>query len=89
MTTLPNPEKIHHQIDQLRPDQLVLLGEFLDFLTFQRQHPDETDVGNAAPRKSIGTNLDPYLKNALPDCFWLGDTASGAGNSQLEEEDED
>ncbi len=87
MATIPNLENIHNQIDQLRPDQLVLVGEFLDFLTFQRQRPDGENEGNAAPQTSMGTNLDPYLKKALPDCFWLGDTASGAGNSKLDQED--
>ena len=87
MTTSPNPETIHQQIDQLRPDQLILLSEFLDFLIYQREHPDSSEASDLPNRQSIGANLDPYLKNALPDCFWLGDTATGAGNTKLETEE--
>ncbi len=35
MTTLENRQKIYQQIDQLLPDQLYLLAEFLDFLHFK------------------------------------------------------
>jgi hypothetical protein len=35
MTVLEIRKKLHQQIDQLLPDQLNLLAEFLDFLQFK------------------------------------------------------
>ena len=76
MTSMEIRQKIHQQVDQLLPEQLKLLAEFLDFLQFKRS---KVSVSTAEPAERkpglhpgvfvIGDDFD----SPLPDSFWLGE----------------
>jgi Protein of unknown function (DUF2281) len=76
MTVLEIRKKLHQQIDQLLPDQLNLLAEFLDFLQFKKAKPlssvalsDERQPGLHPGAFVISDDFD----DPLPDSFWLGE----------------
>lgn len=75
MVNLETRQKIHQEIDQLPPDELNLLAEFLDFLQFKTQKLAASSV--LSKRKS-GMHPDAFVMNddfddPLPDSFWLGE----------------
>ena len=65
-------QKIHRQVDQLLPDQLNLLAEFLDFLQFKRSQPS---VSPSQPvERRPGLHPDVFVISddfdaPLPDSF--------------------
>lgn len=72
MTVLEIRQKIHQQIDQLLPDQLNLISEFLDFLQFKRR------AQTTAIERQAGLHLNAFQTSEdfdapLPDSFWLGE----------------
>jgi hypothetical protein len=76
MTVLEIRKKLHQQIDQLLPDQLNLLAEFLDFLQFKKAKP----LSSVAPSTERQPGLHPGafvisddFDDPLPDSFWLGE----------------
>ena len=76
MTTLETRQKIYQQIEQLLPDQLNLLAEFLDFLQFKHNKPS-TPTQQPSKRKP-GLHPGAFVMNddfddPLPDSFWLGE----------------
>ncbi|MBE9079944.1 DUF2281 domain-containing protein [Romeria aff. gracilis LEGE 07310] len=75
MTALENRKKIHQQIDQLLPDQLSLLAEFLDFLQFKRAKPSASTAHPTARQPGLHPNafvVSDDFDAPLPDSFWLG-----------------
>jgi hypothetical protein len=76
MTFLEIRQKIHQQIDQLLPDQLNLLAEFLDFLQFKWSKPSVSAVrpGERQPGLHPGAFvISDDFDAPLPDSFWLGE----------------
>ena len=75
MTFMQIRQKIHQQIDQLLPDQLNLLAEFLDFLQFKRSKPSTPEVRPAERQPSLHPGafvISDDFDAPLPDSFWLG-----------------
>ncbi len=76
MTFLEIRKRLHQQIDQLLPDQLNLLAEFLDFLQFKKAKPlsSVTPSTERQPCLHPGAFVISDDFNApLPDSFWLGE----------------
>ena len=62
-------QKIHQQIDQLLPNQLNLISEFLGCLQFQQQ------IKATQRQAGLHTNIFQItddFDDSLPDSFWLG-----------------
>lgn len=76
MTALEIRKKIHQQIDQLLPDQLSLLAEFLDFLQFKRAKPSASTARPTKRQPGLHPNafvVSDDFDTPLPDNFWLGE----------------
>ena len=76
MTSLETRQKIYRQIEQLLPDQLNLLAEFLDFLQF-KGNQSSASARQPAKRKP-GLHPGAFVtsddfNDPLPDSFWLGE----------------
>lgn len=76
MTTLETRQKIYQQIDQLLPDQLHLLAEFLDFLHFKGNK--SAAPSQPSSKRKAGLNPGAFIisddfDDPLPDSFWLGE----------------
>ena len=74
MSTPEIRQKIHQKIDQLLPNELNLLSEFLDFLSFKTQ---KTATSSGSKRKG-GLHSGAFIVSddfdePLPDSFWLGE----------------
>jgi hypothetical protein len=76
MTTTDTRQKIHQRIEQLRPEQLNLLTDFLDFLQFKAS----SLAPSTQPKTKRKAGLHPdnfVMRNdfdaPLPDSFWLGE----------------
>jgi hypothetical protein len=76
MTVLDKRQIIHQQVDQLLPEQLNLLAEFLEFLQFKETKP----AGPTAEKgeRQAGLHPDAFVISddfdaPLPDSFWLGE----------------
>lgn len=76
MTGFEIRENLHRQIDQLLPDQLNLLSDFLDFLQFKKAKPQ---VHNSETiKRKPGLHPGAFVvaddfDDPLPDSFWLGE----------------
>lgn len=73
MTALETRQKIYQQIEQLLPDQLGLLAEFLDFLQFK-----STNATPQSSKRKAGLHPESFIisddfDEPLPDSFWLGE----------------
>lgn len=78
MATMTDKEKIHQQIDQLNPEQINLLANFIDFLHYKGNLSTPSQPQNSedlAPQiePAIDADIKPDIKDSLPDCFWLGE----------------
>ena len=75
MTFMEIRQKIHQQIDQLLPDQLNLLAEFLDFLQFKRSKASDFTAELAERQPSLHPGafvISEDFDAPLLDSFWLG-----------------
>ena len=76
MTNLETRQKIYQQIEQLLPDQLNLLTEFLDFLQFKENKPSTPTQPLAKRKPGLHPNvfvMSDDFNDPLPDSFWLGE----------------
>ncbi|MGB3790981.1 MAG: hypothetical protein WA949_23450 [Phormidesmis sp.] len=76
MAGLDIRQKLHQQIDQLLPEQLNLLAEFLDFLQFKKTKPIDADnlIIERKPNLHLGAFvISDEFDDPLPDSFWLGE----------------
>lgn len=76
MAILEIRQKIHQKIDQLLPDQLNLLAEFLDFLQFKSADTLTSKV--ELTERQAGLHPGAFIISddfdaPLPDSFWLGE----------------
>jgi hypothetical protein len=76
MTLIEIRQKIHQQIDQLLPEQLDLLAEFLEFLQFKSTKPPASTTQQ--PERQPGLHPGAFVISEdfdapLPDSFWLGE----------------
>ena len=77
MTFTEIRQKIHHRIDQLLPEQLGLLVEFLDFLQFRRSKDDSKRSSETVQLRQPDLHPGAFIvsddfDDPLPDSFWLG-----------------
>ena len=76
MTSLDTREKLHQQVDQLLPDQLNLLAEFLEFLQFKKVQPPMSDSSQVERTPGLHPGafvISDDFDAPLPDSFWLGE----------------
>ena len=76
MTFLEIRQKIHQQIDQLLPDQLNLLADFLDFLQFKWSKPSAPTAQPSERQPGLHSGafvISDDFDVPLPDSFWLGE----------------
>lgn len=76
MTTIETRQKIYQQIEQLLPDQLNLLAEFIDFLQFKENKPSALmqQLSKRKPGLHPGAFvMSDDFNDPLPDSFWLGE----------------
>ena len=76
MTSLETRQKIYRQIEQLLPDELNLLAEFLDFLQFKGNQSSAS--ARQPTKRKPGLHPGAFVmsddfNNPLPDSFWLGE----------------
>ena len=76
MTGFEIRENLHRQVDQLLPDQLNLLSDFLDFLQFKKAKPQGSN--RLTIERKPGLHLGAFVMaddfdDPLPDSFWLGE----------------
>ncbi|MEL6260221.1 MAG: DUF2281 domain-containing protein [Cyanobacteria bacterium J06626_6] len=74
MATPEIRQKIHQKIDQLLPNELHLLSEFLDYLSFKTKNTAAPSIskrkGGLHPGAFI---MSDDFDDPLPDSFWLGE----------------
>ena len=72
MTPLETRQKIYQQIEQLLPDQLNLLAEFLDFLQFKENKPLISTQRPAKRKPGLhpgGFVMSDDFNDPLPDSY--------------------
>ncbi|MEO0647012.1 MAG: DUF2281 domain-containing protein [Cyanobacteria bacterium J06650_10] len=82
MASLEIRDQIRQKIDQLLPEQLSAINEFIDFLQFKKKSNAESQQSDETPsvakKRTPGLHPGAFVISEdfdapLPDSFWLGE----------------